>query len=721
MEKIKDIKQNSSIFHKKAIFSKIKRLNSPIFDKNKIYNILLLNDNSNKNIKSQIIKIAKSSKLIGHNQTSIQQKTKLKYEINKYNEKNSIYQKKIKSITPYCSNESSKILNNTQKNIPFMPFSSRYSKGNSNDNIFGNKSNGNKINKNLTYKINLSKNSTDKKRKINLKINNIIRNMNNYKNNIHNNDIQKIIFDINKTSNKKNNFYSSKFSISLDNILSKKIKSKEKKNIILSKKIGQANKWAICSPRDNPINVNNRSKKYINNIQKITNTKKILEKSRKLYPCLRQKQSKIKTENMKEITNIINNINSTKKLINNNFNNNKNKQEKESQNSNIKKIKNKNKKNNIIIKNNNMKKKIFYSPRKTKNEKCNEYDISNYSRDSSCLMLGENCNNFNEPKIIGENNSTNDKSLNTNNKVQDSNKKKNCETPNIIINKHKNTVINKRKNNNYKKNKLKKNLLMDNDGFFTYEFDISNDNENINKINGVKTNNFDVKKPKEDNLKFTFFKDEKDSEISVSHASKIVIGNIDGYKDIIETDIKNKENCLSKYYGGVINKRINLFNNAYNNNVYGDQADYSFNNIKNKDSDLSALLRRESEPFILNEYNNIYDSFNMTNNIDGISSKITNNILCDNKKQSSLKNYNNGNNNINEDLYKVSFDVIQDNNNIKDSKIDSYSKIKSNNKLEVMSNNNINKLIYNNDAINNNYKNDKVKKKEEVNIFCSIF
>jgi hypothetical protein len=39
-----------------------------------------------------------------------------------------------------------------------MPFSSRYSKGNSNDNIFGNKSNGNKINKNLTYKINLSKN-----------------------------------------------------------------------------------------------------------------------------------------------------------------------------------------------------------------------------------------------------------------------------------------------------------------------------------------------------------------------------------------------------------------------------------------------------------------------------------------------------------------------------------------------------------------------------------
>ena len=94
MEKIKDIKQNSSIFHKKAIFSKIKRLNSPIFDKNKIYNILLLNDNSNKNIKSQIIKIAKSSKLIGHNQTSIQQKTKLKYEINNYNEKNSIYQKK---------------------------------------------------------------------------------------------------------------------------------------------------------------------------------------------------------------------------------------------------------------------------------------------------------------------------------------------------------------------------------------------------------------------------------------------------------------------------------------------------------------------------------------------------------------------------------------------------------------------------------------------------
>ena len=44
--------------------------------------------------------------------------------------------------------------------------------------------------------------------------------------------------------------------------------------------------------------------------------------------------------------------------------------------------------------------------------------------------------------------------------------------------------------------------------------------------------------------------------------SKIKIGNIDGYKDIIERDIKNNENTLSKCFNNLINKKTNLFKNT---------------------------------------------------------------------------------------------------------------------------------------------------------------
>ena len=727
---------------------KNKDFKKKIFYKTKFKNIFLFNDNVNKDKKTKIIKITKSSKIMEHNQTYIYQKNKLKIGITKYEEKNSIYQKKIYSNSPCCSKDNSKIINNIQKKITFIPFSSRYSKRNSNDNIFGCLNNNKfKINKNSTnkIKINTSESSINNNRKINI-IKNYNLNNSNYKDskNNHNNDldIEKILLNINKTSsNKKKYFCSSKFSISLDNILSKNTnknknnqKSKEKKKISLTKKNKKKSKFSIYFPLNNPISLTMRNKKDFhcnqmnsksnihNKINKRKDTKINIEKNRKIYQCIRQKESKIKDENMAEFLNFVKMTYSTNKLINNgnNNNNNKTKEEKLNQISNLNKFKNKMKKKNNIKKKSNMKEKIFYSPRKTKYEKYKKNDYSNYSRDSSYVLFGENFNTYNEQKILCENNSTNDKTLNTNTKVQDSNKKNNCETPNIIINKYKNSVFNKR-NNNYEKKKVKSNLLMDNDELFTFEFDISN--EHINKINGVKTNNFDVKKPKEENLKFTFIKDEKESEISVSQASKIIIGNIDGYKDIIETDIKNNANNLSKNFCGVINKRVNLFNNRNNNNnIYGDQEEFSCNDIKKKSCDLSTLLKKEIEPIIFNEYNNIYESFNMTNNIDGISSKITNNIINDNKKQSNISINNIESNNIIEDLNKVSFDISGDNSIINASKFVNYSKIKSNNNSDkITKNNSSNKLKSNNNIVNNQNKVDNLKKIEDVNINCLIF
>ena len=93
----------------------------------------------------------------------------------------------------------------------------------------------------------------------------------------------------------------------------------------------------------------------------------------------------------------------------------------------------------------------------------------------------------------------------------------------------------------------KRNLNDNNFNVFKY----TKENEKSEKINGVKINNYRVNKPKEENLKFTTItKDE--SDLNESQASKIIIGKIDGYKDIIGTDKRNNNN---KYYSSKIFKK----------------------------------------------------------------------------------------------------------------------------------------------------------------------
>ena len=213
-------------------------------------------------------------------------------------------------------------------------------------------------------------------------------------------------------------------------------------------------------------------------------------------------------------------------------------------------------------------------------------------------------------------------------------------------------------------------------------------------------------------------KGEKESDISCSHASKIIIGNIDGYKDIIETDIKNNENTLSKCFNNLINKK-NIFNNT--NKIDGDGAEFSATGGKKKVSNMSTLFKKESEPITFNDCI-LYDSFNMTNNLDNISSTITNNIKNDKKGKLNFNNYKNNNNF--KDLSNTSFFINTDKDKSIDNslKIVNYSIIKGNNMENLTNNCNNKKINYNNENVDrksiNNIQRDKI---DNINSNCTIF
>ena len=85
-------------------------------------------------------------------------------------------------------------------------------------------------------------------------------------------------------------------------------------------------------------------------------------------------------------------------------------------------------------------------------------------------------------------------------------------------------------------------------------------------INSVKTNNFIINKPKEENLKYSsikeFFDDnEEQTEVNPSQISKIIIGQIDGYKDIIDDDKNININDKSKSLLELLSKYSYIKNN----------------------------------------------------------------------------------------------------------------------------------------------------------------
>ena len=724
MEMSKIIRKISSFNYKKTIYNSIKRFNSPIFFNKRIKNYLLVNEQPKNNKNSFDLKIVTSSKNIKNmrnNKTTCASKKNI--HINKNQELK--VKKKIFLKTPNHSNEKSKVRNYIKKKITFQSFrslNSRNSNKNSTDNLFINifKKNGiikGKSNSN-GKRGNSSKDSTSKNsKKKNMKANFM---KSNFTNKIYLNT------NIKKESSSKNKFiFYPKLSISLDNVLSKTItKSTKKLQKSFEKNKNSNEKEKKLKNKFSMVNLLNK-KKLIKKTEadKRSSYKQIIQspnskndKNPKLkrlckYHC-RKRDNKIKSENLTDIkrhftkSNLISNKNVHKDVKKEIFNNNP-----------INDINNKTK---YINTNNNKTslQKLYSSKKKITNYK----NILDNSKDNSNIIFDKCFNDLNDAKLFNENHSTNDKSLNI--KKTDTNEHKISVTPNILINKY----------NNYESNRVRDNidansLLLNDEEFDNYCLDISNENEQNNKINGVKTNNFDVKKPKEENLKFKLMKDDNGSDISISQASKIIIGNIDGYNDIIQNDIKNNQNKNKKCIVNFFNKKSNLFGNL--NKLEEMSKEKSIiNPNKKSSSNISSILKKESEAITFNE-DHLYDSFNFTSNLDNNSSIIINHNVKDNKKlqKNFVLNINN-----NDNFYKSERKLYEGKNNgfcdisfstNNDKSFDdfpnnlNYSVIKNNNNFELSNN----KDKYNKRNNNNNfvYSQGKKGKIEKINDNCMIF
>ena len=229
-------------------------------------------------------------------------------------------------------------------------------------------------------------------------------------------------------------------------------------------------------------------------------------------------------------------------------------------------------------------------------------------------------------------------------------------------------------------------------------------------INSVKTNNFIINKPKEENLKYSSIKEfldenEEQTEINPSQISKIIIGQIDGYKDIIDEDknvnINDKSKSiielLSKYSFSFI-KNMQSIENVDNLNLFEDSNDIK--KMKNCVNNNSGNIIGESNLPNITNIKNVeedYDSEDLSisvfkNNIKSINthSKEYLNKLFKDKSKNKLKAKNNNSKNK---YYKNSINtnnttISSGNNNFKDHNIK--RKLNENNK----SNNDKKSLYY---------------------------
>lgn len=220
-------------------------------------------------------------------------------------------------------------------------------------------------------------------------------------------------------------------------------------------------------------------------------------------------------------------------------------------------------------------------------------------------------------------------------------------------------------------------------------------------INPIKINNFIINKPKEENLRFSLLKnyDNEDRTEKASDISKIIIGQIEGYKDIIDQD-KDKSKSLMELLSKVSfsyaknNNKQSIENvENINSNFFFDDANYNnsnnkeinninITNIKNVDEDydsedLSNIIRNNIKSINTHSKEYIYKrkiKLNYKSNIK--TSMNTNNTTISSKEKNNNNNYN-IKNNINENILSPIKNASIKNNNIN-----------NNNKI---SNNNLNK------------------------------
>ena len=208
-----------------------------------------------------------------------------------------------------------------------------------------------------------------------------------------------------------------------------------------------------------------------------------------------------------------------------------------------------------------------------------------------------------------------------------------------------------------------------------YNYSLNTENEqSIHKgINQIKINNYIINKPKEENLRFSSLKfyDNEERTERACDISKIIIGQIEGYKDIIDQDkSKSIMELLSKVSfsyakNNNINKQSIENNENINSNFFFDDVNYinsnnkeinniNITNIKNVDEDydsedLSDIIRNNIKSINTHSKEYIYKrkiKLNYKSNIK--TSMNTNNTTISSKEKNN--NLNIKSNNINENI-----------------------------------------------------------------------
>ena len=206
------------------------------------------------------------------------------------------------------------------------------------------------------------------------------------------------------------------------------------------------------------------------------------------------------------------------------------------------------------------------------------------------------------------------------------------EIDNIFNNNIKNDFFQKKKNLNKKydisclfKKKLKKSkytkLILQKDNInkkstLTNDIDKIDDNifdiesEHKQSINLQNYGLYNVNKPYEHNMKFSIFKDyenEDNEHLDNKNIEKIIIGNIDGYKDIIESDENNKENKNQNK----IEKNFLLNSNKKKEKIQDNKNNKIIKNIEK-----SNIWDENSSEFCDINLENNYFTFNIENEYD---------------------------------------------------------------------------------------------------------
>jgi hypothetical protein len=248
---------------------------------------------------------------------------------------------------------------------------------------------------------------------------------------------------------------------------------------------------------------------------------------------------------------------------------------------------------------------------------------SNFSKNNTNLDLFKNIDFqiFNKNAIEEYNN----KNANTNKKIQKN-------KTNIKGNEYNLKRVNleeeeKNKKINVLKFKIIKNLkeksnIFEKDREKDYD---KNDGEDIldietehkNEINKIKANNYEINKPKEINLKYTLLKDpdyeEDNLNVNKSQIEKIVIGKIDGYKDIIESDELNRICKLRSKSSFDIHNKMNKLIKKEKADKNNDKNMKSFSNNKTSFVSMHILEDNSSEIEDLDFDNNNEQLLNIEN------------------------------------------------------------------------------------------------------------